>query len=93
MNKEELTIASNETILELLKYNKEQCKIIRKIFTTFIVAQVLIVFGILGAGLYFLNTFEVETFQEEVVVEGEDAQYNNIKGDNNSIVTSKGGDK
>lgn len=39
-------------------------------------------------GVYFINTFDLTAETETVTIEGEDAQYNNIKGNNNSISTT-----
>lgn len=48
-------------------------------------------------GVYFLNTFDLnaEVVEETVTIDGEDAQYNQIKGNNNSIstTTNSGGSK
>lgn len=51
--------------------------IVMTIFLTFIT----------GFYMYFISNFETEAVHEEVTIEGSDAQYNNIKGDNNSINT------
>lgn len=51
--------------------------IIMTIFLTFIT----------GFFIHFISNFEIEAVQETVTIEGLDAQYNNIKGNNNSINT------
>lgn len=51
--------------------------IVMTIFLTFIT----------GFYMYFISNFETEAVYEEVTIEGTDAQYNNIKGNNNSINT------
>lgn len=51
--------------------------LIMTIFFTFVV----------GFFIYYISNFELEAVQETVTIEGTDAQYNNIKGNNNSINT------
>lgn len=51
--------------------------LIMTIFFTFVV----------GFFIYYISNFELEAVHETVTIEGTDAQYNNIKGNNNSINT------
>ena len=43
--------------------------------------------SITGFFIYFISNFDIEAVQETITIEGSDAQYNNIKGNNNSINT------
>lgn len=93
LNKESIQLATNETIMNLLKENRKNNETIRKMFNAVLISFTIMILGILGTGIYFLNTFDVGVETQEVTVEGENAQYNDIdtKGDNNNI--SIGGSK
>lgn len=43
--------------------------------------------SVVGFFVYFITNFELEAIQENITIEGTDAQYNSIKGNNNSIST------
>lgn len=43
--------------------------------------------SITGFFIHFISNFDIEAVQETITIEGPDAQYNNIKGNNNSINT------
>lgn len=87
LNKESIQLATNETIMNLLKENRKNNETIRKMFNAVLISFTIMILGILGAGMYFLNTFDVGIKTQEVTVEGENAQYNDIdtKGNNNHI--------
>ena len=92
MEGEKINIASNETILELIKALKDRLKSAERL-TIIAMSMMLIQTTLLIGGiLYFLNQFEVEVSTEytEVVqtVEGDNTSINNVNGDNNTITNT-----
>ena len=95
MDIEKINIASNETILELVKSLKSRLKTAERL-TIIAMSMMLIQTTVLVGGiLYFLNTFEVEMSTETITQtsEGETAIINNVSGENNSVTNELGGDK
>ena len=87
MNKESIQLASNETIIKIMKESRKKDEIIKKMFMALVISFTVMILAILGTGIYFLNTFDLYTQTEEITIEGDNAQYNsvNTKGHNNNI--------
>lgn len=95
MEFKEMNLASNETILELIKALKERVKHAEKL-TIIALSMMLIQTTVLVGGIfYFLNQFEVEIIEETMTqtVEGDNANINNIDGNNNTINHTTGGEE
>lgn len=77
-----IQLASNETLIQIMQHQREQNKMIRNMFVSLLISIVLIVGMCVGGAMYFLNTFEVEASTETTqTVEGDSAQINNVEGD------------
>ena len=88
----EMNLASNETILELIKALKERLKVAERL-TIIAMSMMLIQTTLLVGGIfYFLNMFDLEVSTEVTqTVEGTGAVINNVSGESNTVTTTLGG--
>lgn len=80
---EQIQIASNETILAIMKQQKESIKTIKVMFISLLIAICVIVMSCVGGAIYFFNTFDLEATTTETTtqtVEGEGAEISNVEG-------------
>lgn len=86
---DKIQLASNEVILQLIKELKNKTKMYKTALLALIISQTLIVMSVFAFAAYTLSNYNIETYTEEVTIEGEEAYYNKIKGNGNTINNTK----
>ena len=89
----DVNLASNETILELIKALKDRLKSAERLTIIALSMMLIQTIVLVGGIFYFLNCFEVKMTTETVTqsIEGDNASINNVNGNNNTITNKNGG--
>lgn len=81
-----IQLATNETIKSMMEHQRQQGKMYKNMMFALLVGFILNTCILVGGILYFFSAYSVETEDVSVTIEGEEAVYNGIIGDNNTCI-------